>query len=331
MHRRPRVADATGPPRADETHFFPIPASASAAGGACAAPTSSGATNAQLRALQQNATGDEVRINAIGMQGDIYQAFASVASGVGVTSSQSSYALLEQPLVLGRNQVTEASTTYAYSSTPDVLHLKYAAGIDTLTLGQATVNDGAFTVQRSNTYDKSIGSGGSGGHIGVKDWHAMVGMLTDRTDAPADADVQYAGSVTIRAGDGSPVIRNGVGQAGHITFGGCAITLKLHTATGALTTTDASCTDAQTGAVIRFTLAPLNFSGSRLAGQLGTEANVQIAGPRGGLIGPPAAEPTSALFSSSSLAGAVYGKAAASIVVVGASAQGIFRIVAQRL
>ena len=56
------------------------------------------------------AQGDQVRFNAIGVQGDNYQAWASAISGLGVTTSQSSYLLLEQPLVLGHQQVVEGST-----------------------------------------------------------------------------------------------------------------------------------------------------------------------------------------------------------------------------
>jgi hypothetical protein len=150
-------------------------------------------------------------------------------------------------------------------------------------------------------------------------------------DAPAAADVAYTGTVTIRAGDGSPVkLSTGVGLLGHVVWGSCPITLSLHTSDGKLTTTETSCTDPQTQAVIRFRLAPLYFTASRVRGQIGSEAQVQIEGPSGGLVSIAGIERTSAPFSSSSVGGAVYGKSAAGIGVVGVNANGMFQIVARR-
>lgn len=296
------------------------------AGNICAEPTSSQATAAQLQALQQNASGELVYFTAIGAENDLYQAFASAASGLGVTSSQSNYALLEEALVFGHNQVTEGSTVYSFNRATDAANLEYASGQSTYALSLLWGGGTPFAGRRNNIYDKSVG-GDSSGHIGAKTWHHFFGPLTDRADAPAEADVQYTGSVTLQAGDGSPYTVGGVGAMGRIVFGGCPITLTLHTSDGTVTSTGARCTFAQTNAVIQFTLAPLHFSASRLKGHLGNEASIQIEGPSNGLATAPT---TSALFNTSQISGAVYGPAAAGIAIVGSGPQGMFEIVAVR-
>lgn len=295
----------------------------------CNEPTSSAVTTDQLLALQQNATGEQVHFNALGVQNDIYQQFASVASGLGVTTSSSTYTLLEQPILLGRNQVTEGSVTYAFDSTSGAATLKYASGKNTVALSSGTGAGTPFALRRDTIYAESGSVDGSGTR-GLKDWPAFFGPLTDRVDAPAEVDITYVGAVGIRAGDGSPVVINGLGTLGHVAWGGCAITLTLHTSTGTLTTTDAKCTDAQTQAVITFTLAPLYFKASRVAGQSGGEASIDIDAPSGGLVSVPGIEHTKVQTRSSSISGAMYGRAAAGIAVVGSSAQGTFQIVAHR-
>ncbi|CAN5697408.1 hypothetical protein BH11PSE8_BH11PSE8_14070 [soil metagenome] len=292
----------------------------------CAEPTSSQASVAQLQALQQDATGDLVHFTAIGVENDLYQAFGSVASGLGVTSSQSNYALLEQTLVLGRNQVTEGSTTYAFSRIADTGNLEYASGENRYALSLLWGGGTPFTGRRNNTYDEAVGSDG-GGHVGIKIWASFFGPLTDLASAPSEADVQFTGTLSIQGGDGSPYPVGSAGRMGRMVYGSCPITLTLHTSDGTLTSTGAVCTDPQTTAVIQFTLAPLHFESSRLKAQLSNEAGIQIEGPSGGLTGAPI---TRAQFASSQISGAVYGPAAAGIAIVGSSPQGMFNLVAVR-
>lgn len=294
----------------------------------CSEPTSSAVDTDALKNLQQSATGELVRFNALGVQNDLYQEFASVASGMGVTNSSSTYVVLEQGVVFGHRQIVESMATYLPAPGPLDNTLRYARGKDSVVLGLGASSGSPFSMRRNAVYAQAAGP--DGGRRGVRDWPAFFGPLTDRTDAPREAEVEFVGKVDIRAGDGSPVMVGPIGRMGRIVWGGCEITLKLRTSDGSLTTRGATCVDPQTQAVISFRLAPVFFTASRLAGHTGSEAGFEIDGPSGGLISVRGVERTSVRANSSTIVGAVYGRGAAGLAVVGSSAQGTFQIVAKR-
>ena len=292
--------------------------------GICGEPTSSAVSADQLTALQQNPSGDRIRFNAIGVLTDAY--VATTLPQPGVTTSSWNYALLEAPLVFGRNMVDDATDVYTYGGAANVFTARYVAGDNSLLLGAGGPSPGApFSVTRTAYYAKS--SGATGGISGSKTWISSFGPLTDRVDAPTDSVVQYAGCSPVWSGSGAQVRQGATMVSGDLSWGACPITLSLDVGSGKVTTGDAGCTDAQTKATIGVSLQPLYFSGSHIAGQIGSEAIVRIeGGPTEGFGG----RHFASQFTSSAIRGAVYGKAAATIVLVGASPSGNFQIVAYR-
>ena len=285
--------------------------------GVCAEPTSSALTITQLLALQGDESGERVRFTAFAIETNI--AGDPDLPAFGGKPSPFTYALLEQPVVIGRRMISFDKAYGEIGGTPYLGLGRFLPGtsesLDPTGLGAAPIELRSLFSYGSSQWD----------------WSGVFSPLTDRIDAPADQEITYLGLVRIQAGDGGWVASPGPGVPAHSrwVFGSCPITLKLSTADGNLAVDEAACTDPNTQAVIRFNMGPVSFKDSRLHA-LGSEAVVQIDRLTGGLIGIPNIEPIAVQFQSNRLVGAIYGRAAAGIALLGWSPQGRIEIVARR-
>ena len=293
----------------------------------CSEPTASFISAEQLIALQRNPNGSRVRFRAIGVEFDDY--YESVHPH-GVTRSVTRYAAIDKPIVLGADRIVEDETTYVYASTPDAASFRYVQGESQAVLMAMLGHFSPFVLERALVYDRA-GSATSEFRRGVRQAFATLGPLTDKASAPKESTITYSGMLYVQAGDGSPItLPTGIGVLSHKVFGSCPVDLTLDVASGRLTTTPVTCKALGTDAEIRFSLSELDFRDSRISDGVATidrQASISISGPSSGNQN---FEPTSVVFETSTLNGAVYGPAAAGVAIHGQGSKGIFHLQAWR-
>ena len=267
------------------------------------------------------ASGEQFEVDGFGWN---YDEVTEIVKSV-YTAHSFTHKMLAKKIVLGKRQVLIDGKTYPYSM-PSPLGdgSRFDTGDSIVDVG----NDGStYYATVDKQYNGTMSSSSADLPLiamrsTLSRWTPVIGLLTDKHDAPAERIVRFTGLLAVFAGDGAPL-----GKVFNNLGGGCPITLELNTSTGALTAPTVQCASADPSATnVSFTLPTLFIDHSRVGPLVGAQANISIAGLT---VGDPGAE-TSFVFNAGKIEGALIGPGSAMLNIVGVGSTGMFTILGLR-
>jgi hypothetical protein len=292
--------------------------------GHCIQPTSSSMSLAALQAAIVDPAGQTFTVDTFGSSED-----ANIKSFRGMyMENTKNFTLQKKTFVFGKKQTVVDGKTFDYEKHYAGDDDKFYAGTDPLDVRKSEI--GTFFLSFRNTTAASMGPPDAAGptttDVAVTSFGGTLGLLTDKHDAPVEAEITYKGNVYVYGGDGG--VEGPPSLILRMTAGSCPMTLVLDTASGALTSAPVKCTDPLTNlATIQFELPRLQVENSRVGPLLGTEVSASIAGYAGNF---PELSPISAVFRTGKIEGGLFNAGARNLSIIGVGPLGQFEIRATR-